>query len=123
MLQFAVTDLPYDREGRPPSPAHDLWAVLISGTKKLERPIPRNAREIRFRFLPKAAAIGFGRSISTNSQFLRQRLPFAINNGFGFEIHQNLIRPGSVEALTCPFARGIDAHFRSVVRQARGVVQ
>ena len=40
-----------------------------------------------------------------------------------FCIHDNLIVPGAGEAFGGPFAGGVDAHFRSVIRQARIVVK
>ena len=49
--------------------------------------------------------------------------PDCIDARFGGAVHFDHGGPGAVEAFGLPFARGVDAHLGTVVRQARGVIE
>src|SRR2546429_6031141 len=65
----------------------------------------------------------FPRSPLLDSQLLCQRLPFSIHHGAGLRVHHNFIRPWTPKTLGRPLTGGVDAHLRSVVCEARGVVE
>src|ERR1700682_4346265 len=64
-----------------------------------------------------------GIKASLDPQIFRQRFPFASHQRLGFFVHQNFVWPGTSEAFAGPFAGGIDAHFRAVIWEARGMVE
>src|SRR6516164_7969924 len=66
---------------------------------------------------------GFSGSWQTLRLFETQVLPLLVDDSSGFFVHQDFIRPWPIESLARPFAGGVDAHLRSIVRQARGVVE
>src|SRR2546428_12560906 len=51
-----------------------------------------------------------------------QPRPKTLHFLFGLRVHDDLIRPGAVEAFPRPLARGVNSHFGSEVRQAGGGV-
>jgi hypothetical protein len=57
----------------------------------------------------------FGTAVSLDSQLFRQRLPFAVDQGFGLSIHQDFVRPGATEAFAGPLAGGVNAHLGAVI--------
>src|SRR5258708_4348621 len=57
------------------------------------------------------------------SLFNSQIFPFLVDQRFRFLVHQDLVRPGTGETFGRPFARGVDAHFRTEIRQTRSVVE
>ena len=56
-------------------------------------------------------------------QFFGQSLPLRVHERFRLCIHHNFVGPGASESFACPLARGVNAHLRSVIRQARSVVE
>src|ERR1700724_4516290 len=58
-----------------------------------------------------------------DSQLLGQLLPFSIHHRPRLSVHRNFIRPGTPEALGRPLTRSVDAHLRSIVCEAGGVVE
>src|SRR5438132_11008815 len=60
---------------------------------------------------------------SLQPQLFRQLLPLALDQGFGLGVHQKLVRPGTRESFARPLTGSVDAHLRSVIGQARSVVE
>src|ERR1700719_77527 len=60
---------------------------------------------------------------SLDPQLLHELCPLTVHELLGLGVHDNFGGPGAGEAFAGPPAGGVDAHLRSVVWQARGVVE
>src|SRR5580700_2611284 len=58
-----------------------------------------------------------------NPQLFCQGFPLPVHQRLRLSIHDNLIGPGTGEALGGPLAGGVYAHLRSIVGEAAGVVE